>query len=134
MVLPLFVNSCIKKVDYSTFLNRLNSGSIDTVQVRESQIYFTSKVEIEQTTQVYSTTVFNDPSLVDRLLVARCKFGSVATKEQNPYMALILGWSIPFIIFVFLGRYLSKKLQGGSSGLGGAIKFGKSNAKVYVPS
>jgi cell division protease FtsH len=112
----------------------LNSGSIDTVQVRDSEIYFTSKGEIEQTTQVYSTAVFSDPSLVDRLLAAGCKFGSVAPKEQNPYIALILGWILPIIIFVFLGRYLSKKLQGGANGLGGAMKFGKSNAKVYVPS
>lgn len=134
VILPLFINSSIEKVDYSTFLNMLNSGSIDTVQVRDNEIYFTSKEDIEQTTHVYSTAIFNDPSLVDRLLAAGCKFGSVAPKEQNPITSLILGWVIPIIIFIFLGRYFSKKLQGGAGGLGGAMQFGKSNAKVYVPS
>ncbi len=133
---PLLVKSQVTEVDYSTFINMLDEGQLDTVQVKANEIFFTAQSDGTQIEQVYSTTTFEDPSLVDRLLTAGVKFGSVAPQETNPWVALILGWVIPIIIFIIIGQYLSKRLQGGSGGggLGGAMSFGKSNAKVYVPS
>jgi cell division protease FtsH len=135
IIAPLFISSNISKVDYSTFINMLDEGLLDTVQVKEHIIYFTTTSDIDEIRQVYSTTTFDDPSLVDRLLVAGCEFGSVAPQETSPLIAFILGWVVPIIFFVIIGKFLTKRLKNGSGGgLGGAMQFGKSNAKVYVPS
>jgi cell division protease FtsH len=136
IIAPLFISNNITKVDYSTFINMLDQGSLDTVQVKENIIYFTAKSELGDASQVYSTPTFEDPSLVDRLLAAGCEFGSVAPQETNPLLALVLGWVVPLIIFILIGQYLTKRLKNGAGGggLGGAMQFGKSNAKVYVPS
>jgi cell division protease FtsH len=48
-------------------------------------------------------------------------------------MTFLISWILPLLIFILIGRYLSKKL-GDRLGAGGAspMTFGKSNAKIYV--
>ena len=43
-------------------------------------------------------------------------------------------WVFPIVIFVAIGRYLSKKMMEKAGGGKNSMKFGKSNAKVYVQS
>ena len=50
-------------------------------------------------------------------------------------MSFLLTFVLPLIIFIGLGQYMGKKLMeqaGGKNSM--AFGFGKSNAKVYVPS
>ena len=48
---------------------------------------------------------------------------------------VIAGYVLPIAIFILLGRWLSKKMMSSmGGGPGGAMSFGKSNAKVYVKS
>ena len=132
IVVPSLLKTQIKEVDYGTFLTMLNDKEVDTAQVEDDVIYFTDKAEKQQ---AYSTVVFNDPDLVDRLYNSGCKFGKIQDEKDS--------WVSPFILFVLqiavfvaigqmLSRMLMKKMGGG--GLGNAMQFGKSNAKVYVAS
>ena len=54
---------------------------------------------------------------------------------MNPILSMLITFILPIVIFVILGqllsRYMMKKMGGG---LGNAMQFGKSNAKVYVAS
>ena len=132
IVVPSLLKTQIKEVDYGTFLTMLNDKEVDTAQVEDDVIYFTDKAEKQQ---AYSTVVFNDPDLVDRLYNSGCKFGKIQDEKDSwvsQFILLVLQIAVFVAIGQMLSRMLMKKMGGG--GLGNAMQFGKSNAKVYVAS
>ena len=136
VIMPAIAKANITEVDYSTFLKMLDEKQIDTVQVQSDYIYFTTGTE--DSAAYYMTTVFNDAQLVDRLYASGCEFGQVVQKQMSPLLQLLLMWLLPIAIFGIAGQIMSKKLMdkdgtGVFSGLP-AMQFGKSNAKMYVPS
>ena len=81
------------------------------------------------------TVRMDDPDLVSRLYEAGTSMEAVEPQKQSIFLSLVIGYVIPIVIFVFLGRWLSKKMMSSmGGGPGGAMSFGKSNAKVYVKS
>ena len=132
IVVPSLLKTQIKEVDYGTFLTMLNDKEVDTAQVEDDVIYFTDKAEKQQ---AYSTVVFNDPDLVDRLYNSGCKFGKIQD-EKDSWVSQFILFVLQIAVFVAIGQMLSrmlmKKMGGGA--LGNAMQFGKSNTKVYVAS
>lgn len=136
IVFPAIVSNQAETVDYGTFLTMLDKKEVDTVQVETNYIYFN---KTENTDKYYKTAAFNDAELVNRLHTAGTKFGTVVQKEQSPLVSFFMTWVLPIILFIVIGQILSrifmKKLGGGNFGGGiPSMQFGKSNAKVYVPS
>ena len=133
IVFPLFLNRNIKEVDYSTFLNMLEEKEIASVELNGNYIYFTDHAE---PVGYYQATRFEDPDLINRLKESGASFGRVVEKD-NTFMYSLFSTAISIIILIMLGRWLSKKLMssmGGAGGMGNAMQFGKSNAKIYVAS
>ncbi len=129
-VFPRFIEQQVQEVDYGTFLTMVDEKKISVAQLEDDSIFFTDKEN-----NVYSTVAFNDPSLVDRLYGSGCKFGKVKEAELNPILSFLLSFVVPIAIFMVIGQLLSRSLMkkmGG--GMGNAMQFGKSNAKVYVAS
>ena len=132
IVVPSLLKTQIKEVDYGTFLTMLNDKEVDTAQVENDVIYFTDKAEKQQ---AYSTVVFNDPDLVDRLYNSGCKFGKIQD-EKDSWVSQFILFVLQIAVFVAIGQMLSRMLMKkmGGGGLGNAMQFGKSNAKIYVAS
>ena len=132
IVVPSLLKTQIKEVDYGTFLTMLNDKEVDTAQVENDVIYFTDKAEKQQ---AYSTVVFNDPDLVDRLYNSGCKFGKIQD-EKDSWVSQFVLFVLQIAVFVAIGQMLSRMLMKkmGGGGLGNAMQFGKSNAKIYVAS
>ena len=132
IVVPSLLKTQIKEVEYGTFLTMLNDKEVDTAQVEDDVIYFTDKAEKQQ---AYSTVVFNDPDLVDRLYNSGCKFGKIQD-EKDSWVSQFILFVLQIAVFVAIGQMLSRMLMKkmGGGGLGNAMQFGKSNAKVYVAS
>ncbi|MEE3377966.1 MAG: ATP-dependent zinc metalloprotease FtsH [Lachnospiraceae bacterium] len=132
-MLPLMTRHAIKDVDYSTFLNMVKNEEIAVAQIETDYIYFEDKSD---PAQYYRTAAFNDPQLVDRLEECGCKFGRVV-QTQSPLLNFLLGILLPAVIFYMIGSVLLRSMMN-RTGAGGAgnpfMSFGKSNAKVYVPS
>ena len=124
------ISSKVIEVDYGTFLSMVEAGDVTTVEVDEKQIAFLSK---SQEDVVYITGKMDDPGLVDRLhdSDSGIKFSKVVPKENSTFLSAILSWVLPLLIFIGLGQLLSRQLQK-RMGAGGAMQFGKSNAKMYV--
>ena len=59
VIMPALTKSQITEVDYGTFLKMLDGKEINTVQVQNDYIYFTTGAESDATVY-YMTTVFND--------------------------------------------------------------------------
>ena len=131
LLFPALVKEKVQEVDYGTFLTMLEEKKVATVQLDGDEIYFTGKDE-----QLYSTNTFQDLNLVDRLQAAGCSFGQVKQEELNPVVSFLLSFVVPIIIFIGIGQLLSRLMMKkmGGAGLGNAMSFGKSNAKVYVAS
>ena len=133
-VVPGYLKHQIKEVDYGTFLTMLDDKEVAMAQVEDDVIYFTDNNKDNPT--YYSTVPFpNDTSLVDRLMASGCDFGAVQEQNSSLFDQIILV-VIQIAIFVAIGQLLSRMLMKkmGGGGLGNAMQFGKSNAKIYVAS
>lgn len=130
-VLPAVKQAQITQVDYGTFLKQVDSGKVKSVEIQDDQIGFTT-VDKKGNEKLYETGRMDDPDLVNRLYNAKIQFSKVIPKENSPLIDFLLYWIIPLMLFIGLGRLLAGKLQGKIGGMGNAMSFGKSNAKVYV--
>jgi len=126
-IFPAITNHSVKEVDYGTFLTMVDKGQVKQVEIDDNTITFKSTKST-----LYKTGTIEDPELVDRLHKANVKFTKVIPKETSPLLNFILSWILPFAIFIAIGQWLTKKMQGKMMGGGGPLSFGKSNAKVYV--
>ena len=131
--IPAMQERSIEKTDYSTFLTNVEHGDVSKAEVQDTYIYYVVRKNGEDI--VCKTVRMDDPDLVSRLYEAGTSMEAVEPQKQSILLSLIIGYVIPIAIFIFLGRWLSKKMMSSmGGGPGGAMSFGKSNAKVYVKS
>lgn len=128
-LLPAMMQSGVKSVNYSTFLQMLEDKQLSTVQLEDQEIYFVDKEK-----NAYKTNaIAQDGDLVNRLEDADVEFGTV---YQNPtiwdsLLSLVLSFLPVLLLFWLANRMLAKRMQG----MGGANSMffgGKSGAKQYV--
>ena len=134
LLYPAMLNRAVQQVDYSTFLQMVRDGKVKQVEVDEDQITFIDNAERPT---IYKTGRMDDPELVDRLESAGVTYGQVIVEQASPLISFLVTWILPIVVFAVIGqllmRMMTKKM--GTGGMGGpAMTFGKSNAKVYVPS
>ena len=132
LITPLLTQGQVVEVDYGTFMDMIDEGNIGRVQVEDTQIQFTDK----DLTAIYSTGAMDDPTLTQRLHEAGAVFTRVVEEPMSPILSILLTFVLPMVIFLALGRYMSKKMMeqmgGGKNSM--AFGMGKSNAKIYVQS
>ena len=132
IVSPLLVKARVTEVDYGTFMSMIEQKKIGNVEVEDDQIIFTDKDDAKK---IYKTGAMNDPTLTQRLYDSGAKFSKDIETTTSPLVSFLLTFVLPLIIFIGLGQYMGKKLMeqaGGKNSM--AFGFGKSDAKVYVPS
>ncbi len=132
IVSPLLVKARVTEVDYGTFMSMIEQKKIGNVEVDDDEIIFTDKDDAKK---IYKTGAMNDPTLTQRLYDSGAKFSKDIETTTSPLVSFLLTFVLPLIIFIGLGQYMGKKLMeqaGGKNSM--AFGFGKSNAKVYVPS
>ena len=132
VVMPWFYSKSIKEVDYGTFLNWVDDGSIDRVEITSTDIKFT-KTDEQYT--VYKTGKMDDYKLVDRLYEANnsIKFTKQIQQQASPIVEFLLTWILPIAVLVVLGQLINRKMMN-SMGGSNSMSFGKSRARVYVQS
>ena len=131
--IPAMQERSVEKTDYSTFLSNVERGNVSKAEVQDDYIYYVVRKNGEDV--VCKTVRMDDPDLVSRLYDAGTSMEAVEPQKQSILLSLIIGYVIPIGIFVLLGRWLSRKMMSSmGGGPGGAMSFGKSNAKVYVKS
>ncbi len=135
-VMPKVSNSRVTQVDYSTFLQMIDDGKVDAVELDEEgqEILFSSTDENGRSVY-YSTGVWPDDNLVERLSEhPNIKFNRVVPQENSFLMTFLLTWLFPTLLLmvplILLSRYMQKKMGGNSMMFG----MGKSGAKMYVAS
>ena len=135
LVVPAVQERSVQKTDYSTFIENVEKGNVTKATVEESYIYYEMKADDTDGTVLCKTVKMDDSDLVNRLLDAGVTMDEVLPESPSILMTLLLSYVVPIVIFIFIGRWLSKKMMSSmGGGPGGAMSFGKSNAKVYVKS
>lgn len=133
-VFPRLLAPTLHEVGYNTFLSMLEDKQVEEVQLdqEENRIIFSDK---EKPKNYYTTGIFNDAQLLERLQEAGVEqYGTQIVEQASPWMSLLMSL-VPFILLIAAGqlmmRSLNKKMGGA---MGNAMTFGKSNAKIYVES
>jgi len=133
LAMPWLSQRQVQQVDYNTFWTMTENGEVGRVELQEQQnrILFTDRAE----ETVYKTAMVEDPELTKRLIDAGIPFNGEEV-QQTSFLASMLGWILPILLFVGIGQFMSRKMMEKAGGGPGAMMFnmGKSNAKVYVKS
>lgn len=128
---PAVMQASVKSVNYSTFLQMLESKELATVQIEDQQIYFVDKNDNSYKTNA----IAQDNNLVTRLEDAGVEFGTVYQSPTiwDSLLNLLISFLPMIILFWFVNRWASKKMQEMGGTGGNAMLFGgKSGAKQYV--
>ena len=128
---PALMQAGVKSVNYSTFLQMLESKELATVQIEEQQIYFVDKNE----NSFKTNAIAQDNNLVARLEDAGVEFGTVYQSPTiwDSLLNLIISFLPMILLFWFINRWASKKMEQMGGAGGNAMLFGgKSGAKQYV--
>ena len=128
---PAVMQASVKSVNYSTFLQMLESKELATVQIEDQQIYFVDKNDNSYKTNA----IAQDNNLVTRLEDAGVEFGTVYQSPTiwDSLLNLLISFLPMIILFWFVNRWASKKMQEMGGAGGNAMLFGgKAGAKQYV--
>ena len=132
LIVPTIVKRQIVEVDYGTFLRMIENKQVEKVQVEETQIHFTG-IDEDGNRKVFVTGRMEDPRLADRLYEAGVdSFSRVVPQEMSPLVNFFMSWVLPFAVIFLLGRVFTNKMMSRIGGMGNAMSFGKSNARIYV--
>ena len=137
---PSLLERQVVEVPYSQFLTMVDGGQVEQVALDETsrEIVFIAKDDGGRE-GYYKTGVWPDDG--QRLLAQlQAEEGITFTAEiptqANPILSFLVSWILPIVIFIVIGELLShwmmKRMGGLPGGMGNAMTFGKSGAKVYV--
>ena len=133
VLMPWMQQRQVREVDYSKFISMTEKKQIGKVEIKaqDNEIIFTDKKDKDI---IYKTGMVNDDDLTKRLYESGAKFSGEIQRHTSPWVSLLMYWVLPIVIFILLGRYMSKKMMDKAGGNSMMFGMGKSNAKVYVQS
>ena len=144
LLFPSVMSARVTEVSYSQFLTMLDEGRVSEVawEKDEEEIVFVARDDNGQEAY-YKTGPWPDDGqrllqqLMDLQEQGDIQFEASIPTRTSPLLSFILTWVLPIFIFIILGELLSRwmvKKMGGSlpGGMGNAMTFGKSGAKIYV--
>ena len=133
VLMPWMQQRQVEEVDYSKFISMTENKQIGKVEIKaqDNEIIFTDKKDKDI---IYKTGMVNDDELTKRLYESGAKFSGEIQRQTSPWVSLLMYWVLPIALFIFLGRYMSKKMMDKAGGNSMMFGMGKSTAKDYVKS
>lgn len=126
---PNFLQSSVHQVSYSNFLQLVDEGKVNKVEISDKRIAGMNK---ENEKEIYITGRVEDPQLAERLMKSKTEFSQVIPREPSMLETIFTSWILPAIFFFLIWKLLSRFLGGRFGGGADSMTFGKSNAKVYA--
>ena len=131
VIVPMINASKVKETNYSFFLKQIDAGTVEQVQIEDTEIKFKVSTA-DGKEQIYSTVRVEDPDLVDRLYSKGNIDFTGNIKEISPIQNFLFSWVLLMIFMIVLWNVIFKSLGKRIGGMNNAMSFGKSNAKIYV--
>lgn len=114
---------------YSDFLDRVRSGQVRDVTIRQSPEEGTVIFGHLDSGQEFRTQGVEDPNLVSTLRENNVKIAAEPASTTSPIISALLS-SWPFLILIAVYIYFMRQMQSGRGG--GAMGFGKSKARMLT--
>ena len=145
LVMPALAERSVTEVNYDQFLDMLDNKQIAGVTRGDNQLTFWTE-DVQQALngqlplkswktadiKLYKTGLWPDEDLTARLRNAGITFSESIPTQASPLQNFIFNWVLPILMFVVIGQILSKSMAKRMGGMGNAMTFGKSNAKIYA--
>ncbi|HXH39970.1 MAG TPA: ATP-dependent zinc metalloprotease FtsH [Thermoanaerobaculia bacterium] len=113
-------------IKFSVFLDRVNSGAIESVTIRGDDVRGETKPSAPGGKKEFHTTAPpNYPALIDQLQARHVNF-DVEHAADTPFIAALITWA-PILFLVGLWIFFMRQMQAGGNK---ALSFGKSKAKL----
>ena len=113
-------------IAFSTFLDRVNQGAVESVTIRGDDVRGETKATAAGGKKEFHTTApTNYPAMID-LLRAKSVKVEVEHATDAPFITALFTW-LPIIILVLLWIFFMRQMQAGGNK---ALSFGKSKAKL----
>jgi len=114
-----------QKVDYSQFLDRVQTGQVKRAEIDAQRIDFGSRLPLEFYTISPET---DNNALIGILDSNRVEFTAKEPESQSLIGQLLIS-SFPILLLIGVWIYFMRQMQGGGGGRG-AMSFGKSKARL----
>jgi len=130
----------VEEVAYSEFVQQLEAGNVEAVEITSERVTYTLKEEEEPTQglypfysrepESYSAILIEEyDTVTQRVLAEGVEIRGISSSMSDLILNMVLTVILPLILMWILLGFLFRKMSGGS---GGPMGVGKSNAKVYV--
>ena len=113
--------SSAQKVSYTDFINRVDGGQINSVEIQGNTLI--GRGPDGASVQTYAP---RDNELVSRLLDKKVEVKAQPPEEQPWYMTLLVSW-FPMLLLIGVWIFFMRQMQGGA---GRAMSFGRSRARM----
>ena len=113
----------LREINFSDFLAQIEDGRVHDVIISGSEVQ--GHFSDNRTFQVY---VPNDPTLIQKLESKKVQI-TVKPAGGDTWTSILISNLLPLIIFILVWYWLARGMRGGG-GMGGAMGFGKSKAKL----
>lgn len=139
-IFPSVMQPTVTEVGYDEFLDMIDQDKVTEVAYDEYNGEFVFVCGTDKEAKYYKTGIWPDDG--QRLLQQLqehpdIKFSASIPTQTNPLLSFLLTWILPVIFFFLLGElsyhWMKKRMKDQlPGGMGNAMSFGKSGAKVYV--
>ncbi len=139
-VFPSLLRRSVVEVGYDQFLEMIDSDEVKEVSYDETSGQFVFIAERDGEDWICKTGIWPDDG--ERLLQQLMehddiKFSATIPTQADPLITFVVSWILPMAFFFLIGdlfyRWMRKKMNGQiPGGMGNAMSFGKSGAKIYV--
>lgn len=130
-IIPAVKKAQIKDTNYSFFLKQVDAGTVSQVQIKEDTILF-QVTGTNGSKQLYSTIKIDDPDLVSKLYEKGDIDFTGSIERTSPVANFLISWVLPIVFMIVIWNILMRGMSKRMGGMGNAMSFGKSNAKIYV--
>lgn len=130
-IIPAVKKAQIKDTNYSFFLKQVDAGTVSQVQIKEDTILF-QVTGANGSKQLYSTIKIDDPDLVSKLYEKGNIDFTGSVERTSPVANFLISWVLPIVFMIVIWNILMRGMSKRMGGMGNAMSFGKSNAKIYV--
>ena len=126
VVQTFYVRPDVEEIDYSSFLDMVNQNQVRNIEVDGMTIkgerYDGQSFETVQ-------PQLTDSALISDLLDHNVGFRGNRPSQQSIWTQLLIA-SFPILVIIAVFVFFLRQMQGGSSGRGGPLTFGRSKAKL----
>jgi cell division protease FtsH len=115
-----------EKIDYSTFLDRVNSNQVEKVTVRGDAVRGEFRAPAQGGKREFETNIIKEDASLLPLLRSKNVGIAVEPAREAPFITALITWA-PVLFLIGLWIFFMRQMQAGGNK---ALSFGKSKAKL----